>query len=736
MPAAQVTGARRRRAPRVFAALGLVLACAAAGSSSSAFADAGNPATTTALTVSPAVAGPSDAVTMTATVTGVGGSPPGTITFSNGSITIVSGVPLVATSGTTSQAVYTTSALPAGSYSVIATYNSSSITSFFGSTSAPVPLTVTSTAIFTTTTTLSASPPAIDVGQPETLTAQVAEVGGTAVPTGDVAFYDDGVFVAQVTLDATGTATLTRSDFPAGQQSFTAGYSGDAANRPSSSTTVTVQATGPSPAVQTTTTVTASPNPIAAGQTMTISAHVVQTGTPASPPAGEFVNFRTTGPLGSYLAQGALDASGNTRVSVGSWLPGTYVIEADYVGDIGDLPSSGTVTVTVAPPGADLSVAASAAPATVHTAGQITYSLVVANGGLDPAQNVRLSDALPAGTTFVSVTPGSPACTVTAGVLGCALGTMASGAQQTVTLVVAVGPGLAGTTIADTAQVTSDTTDPNPANNTATATTPVRASADVRVAQTGPAAVAAGGSLAYTITVTNAGPEAAAAVTVTDALPAALTATTAAATAGSCAIASGTLSCALGTIAPGGGVTVTVAGTVAAGTTATSISNTAAATSTTDDPNTANNAATVVTSVTPVAQAQCPAVGSVIADGDFLQTVGHRTQIVHVEASGDCDRDRRTGRIYLDHASVRVQIDGQPVLIAATQGRCDGHIARVAITSAQDAVITGTWKGIAFTVTLHDGGAPNRDDTIRVQYGSFDTATLAAKHGAVRIDNS
>jgi uncharacterized repeat protein (TIGR01451 family) len=136
---------------------------------------------------------------------------------------------------------------------------------------------------------------------------------------------------------------------------------------------------------------------------------------------------------GAFLAQAPLDANGNATVIVGGWIPGQYVIEADYVGDISDLASSGTVTVGVVPPGADLAVTAAASPASTHTGGQVTYSLVVVDGGLATAQNVHLTDQLPAGTTFVSVTPGSPACTVTSGVLGCSLGTMASGAQQTVT---------------------------------------------------------------------------------------------------------------------------------------------------------------------------------------------------------------------------------------------------------------------------------------------------------------
>jgi hypothetical protein len=46
----------------------------------------------------------------------------------------------------------------------------------------------------------------------------------------------------------------------------------------------------------------------------------------------------------------------------------------------------------------------------------------------------------------------------------------------------------------------------------------------------------------------------------------------------------------------------------------------------------------------------------------------------------------------------------------------------------------GTYAGTAFTVTLHDGTCSTRGDSVRVQYGSFDTSTLTAKHGNVHIE--
>ena len=726
MPAAQVTRAhRRRRAPIVLAVIGLALACAVLGSSGSAFADSTDQTTSTVLTVTPALAGVGDAVTMTATVTGIGGNPPGNVVFSNGGTQIGTAPATPVAGSTTSQAVLVTTSLAAGTYAVVANYNSTDFGDFSSSVSTAVPLTVSGVPIFDTTTTLTADPSPVASGQLETLTAHVSRVGDPTIPTGIVTFANNGVLLGQATLDATGTAVLTRSDFIAGPHTITADYSGDTTDR-ASRATIALDVTGGPTAVQTTTTVTATPNPISGGNAVTLAAHVVQTGTQTSPPVGSLVTFRTTGAGGANLGQAPLDASGTATLVVPGWIPGQYVVEADYAGDTNYLASSGTVILGVAPPGADVSLTATGAPATAHTGGQITYSLVVTNGGLDPAANVVLTDHLPAGTTFVSSTPGSPTCTVAAAQLTCSLGTMANGAHQTITLVVTVGPGLAGTTLANTAQVTSTTADPNTVNNSATVSTPVRASADVQVTQTGPASVLAGGALAYTITVKNAGPDPAAAVAVSDTLPADMTGASATTTAGSCTVATGHLACALGTLASGGTVTVTVAGTLSANTTATSISNTASATSTTDDPNAANNSATVVTSVTP--SAVCTAAGSVYANQDFKQVSGRSSQTVHVEVNGDCDRDKKTGKIFLHHASVLVTIDGH-VLINAGQS----DMTLVSIIGSNDAIMRGVYAGTAFTVTLHDGGCSTGKDSVRVQYGSFDTSTLTAKHGDVHI---
>ena len=102
------------------------------------------------------------------------------------------------------------------------------------------------------------------------------------------------------------------------------------------------------------------------------------------------------------------------------------------------------------------------------------------------------------------------------------IATLAASSSQSFTLVVtAAAPGSYLNIVASSAA----TADPTPANNNGSAagarvTTVVSPSADVSVAKAGPASGTIGQDVVYTVTVTNNGPTAAAAVVATDTLPA------------------------------------------------------------------------------------------------------------------------------------------------------------------------------------------------------------------------
>ena len=104
----------------------------------------------------------------------------------------------------------------------------------------------------------------------------------------------------------------------------------------------------------------------------------------------------------------------------------------------------------------------------------------------------------------------------------------------------------------------------------------------------------AGGTLTYTLTITNNGPGAATGVTATDTLPAG--AVFGSASPG-CVNSAGTVTCTIGTLASGASEVRTI--TVTAPATPGSISNTASVTGSPVDPNTANNSATATTTISP-----------------------------------------------------------------------------------------------------------------------------------------
>lgn len=370
MPAASFPGVPGLRAPTIFAVIAVALIVFAVGSGSAA-ASAADPTTSTVLTVSPTSVGPGDTVTSTATVTGIGGNPTGTVSFdsTNGAAGVA---PLTAVPGspTTSQATLATTSFPAGSFLITAQYRSDNTGLYFNSHSAQMPLSVSSTVFHNTTVILTSSPPVIVTGQPAILTAVVSRDDGTLPkPIGEVTFNDNGVLLNTVPLDGNGTASLTVSDFIGGAHSVVALYSGNATDRSSSSAPLTFQLAFPPTAVQTTTTVSAAPNHIVAGQSVVVSAHVIQTGHTTSPPAGESVLFYANGVL---LGDAPLDASGNASRTVSGWLTNTYALTASYVGDLNNLPSTSDAL--------PLAVIASAAPLTVTAP-----SATIAYGGAVPA---------------------------------------------------------------------------------------------------------------------------------------------------------------------------------------------------------------------------------------------------------------------------------------------------------------------------------------------------------------
>jgi len=176
---------------------------------------------------------------------------------------------------------------------------------------------------------------------------------------------------------------------------------------------------------------------------------------------------------------------------------------------------------------ADMSVTNAAAPNPVAAGGFITYTQVVTNNGPSAADNATLVDPIPANAGLSSITappgwscitPGGPGSVV------CTNSNMAGGTSGTFTLVMKVNSGVAnGTVITQTASVSSSASDPNTANNMATANTVVgtTAGAELTVSNVAsPTPVQAGNNITYTQVVTNTGSAATTTASFTEGTPA------------------------------------------------------------------------------------------------------------------------------------------------------------------------------------------------------------------------
>ncbi|HYR75689.1 MAG TPA: Calx-beta domain-containing protein [Pyrinomonadaceae bacterium] len=176
---------------------------------------------------------------------------------------------------------------------------------------------------------------------------------------------------------------------------------------------------------------------------------------------------------------------------------------------------------------ADLEVTKTDSPDPVTVGNNITYTISFTNHGPSDAQNVTVTDAVPAQTTFVSsaVTLGSGWLTSNPSVGGTgnvvfSKTSVTAGETATFTVVVKVDANATTSLITNNAVAASTTTDPTPGNNTGTATTTVIQADLVITNSDSPDPVNVGENITYTIVFTNNGPSSADALTVSDVLSA------------------------------------------------------------------------------------------------------------------------------------------------------------------------------------------------------------------------
>ena len=258
---------------------------------------------------------------------------------------------------------------------------------------------------------------------------------------------------------------------------------------------------------------------------------------------------------------------------------------------------------------ADLALTQSVVPTVVAGGNNLTYIESLTNSGPGSATSPVIYQQTPTNTTFVSITaPANWTCATPAvGATGQVIctwigngGVFTNGSNSSFTYVVQVNGGTAaGTTIVNSANATSLTTDGTPQNNATTTTVLVESAtgADLSLSMTAsPSPVFISSTLTYIIQVQNLGLVNAANVSVTDTIPAGATFVSATPS-GSCTQTASVV-CNLGTLANGASTTVTVV--VTSPISPTTLSNTAAVSTSTADPVVGNNSATVATVVQPL----------------------------------------------------------------------------------------------------------------------------------------
>ncbi len=257
-------------------------------------------------------------------------------------------------------------------------------------------------------------------------------------------------------------------------------------------------------------TMTDTPDPVVAGQNITYTLHVNNpvgalvaqsvTVTDPVPPNTTFVSAAVTSgppwtppttPVGGtgnvVFSKGLMGAGESATLQIvvnvnqntaASTITNTAKV-ASTTSDPNAANNTATVTTNVIASSADLSINKTDTPDPVAPGDTITYTLTLKNDGPNVAENVTVTDTIPADTALVSATvtsgqgwPATPQVD-NAGNVVFSKASFAAGETATFQIVVRVNPNTTATTISNKASVTSPTIDSNAAKHSATTTTTV-----------------------------------------------------------------------------------------------------------------------------------------------------------------------------------------------------------------------------------------------------------------------
>jgi uncharacterized repeat protein (TIGR01451 family) len=338
-------------------------------------------------------------------------------------------------------------------------------------------------------------------------------------------------------------------------------------------------------------------------------------------------------------------------------------------------------------PGVDLSIGMTPNPEPVFVGNNLVYTISVTNAGPDLAQNVVVSQVLPAGVIYISGSASQGSVSQSGGVVTGNLGNMPAGSVAT--MFVTVNPTQVGL-LSTTATVTSQNNDFDPSNNSVTVVSHVNPPfADLAVGLLdAPDPTIVGQILTYTVSVTNRGPASASFVTATNVLPTTVGILNATPSQGFATISDNVVVCNFGSVSNAGVVTATInvvptlEGTILASTTASAAQI---------DPILANNSASTTTVVGPATDL---AIGMV----DIPDPVILRSNLTYIISVTNRGPSSATGVVINDTLPAGVSV----VLTNSSQGTIG--VSGSTVTAALGNMTNGARATLTIVVTSTNSG--------------------------------
>jgi hypothetical protein len=262
----------------------------------------------------------------------------GSITFSDGNISLQTVNLALTGSGTSGTATYSTNTLAVGSHSITATLNPAAGFSASSAALTQIVNTAAATAI------LKVTPPTAFFAAPVTLTATIAPTNppGLGTPTGTVTFFEGNVVIGSTAVASNGITTLVTNSLPIGSDPLSCTYSGDSTYNSANCNTIPETVT----ANPTITTLTVGPNPAFQGQTITPSASVATANPTGLIPNGTITFSDNASPIATLT----VDAAGQASFTSSTFSVGSHTLTAHYNAALGFVDSTSPSVILVINP--------------------------------------------------------------------------------------------------------------------------------------------------------------------------------------------------------------------------------------------------------------------------------------------------------------------------------------------------------------------------------------------------